>query len=166
MRKLRPVRTMRYILIDKIEYLEYHRRLRAFKNVSSSEDYFRDHFIGQPVMPGALIIETFAQAGTALLEISDDIRCKALLAMVERVKFRALVRPGDRLAIEVSVVDRDGSWVRTTCTARVGDKVVAEGALTFSVQESESFYPRDLRAYVEMGYRQLLEGATIEKGSS
>ena len=157
---------MRYILIDKIEYLEYHRRIRAFKNVSSSEDFFRDHFIGQPVMPGALIIETFAQAGTALLEISDDVRCKALLAMVDRVKFRALVRPGDRMTIEVTVTDRDGTWVRTTCSARVGDKTVADGALTFTVQDAESFYPRDLRAYVELGYRQMLEGATIERPSS
>ena len=154
---------MRYILIDKIEYLEYHRRLRAFKNVSSAEDYFRDHFIGQPVMPGALIIESFAQAGTALMEISDDVKSKALLAMVERVKFRALVRPGDRLSLEVSVIDRDETWVRTKCSASVADKVVAEGTLTFTLQDADAFYPRDLRAFVELGYRQLLEGATIER---
>jgi 3-hydroxyacyl-[acyl-carrier-protein] dehydratase len=65
---------MRYLMIDRVERIERGRRLTAVKNVSLSEDYFREHFIGSPVMPGALLIESLAQAATALLEISREHR--------------------------------------------------------------------------------------------
>ena len=94
---------MRYILLDRIEQIDHSRRLRAVKTVSRSEDFFTDHFPGQPVMPGALLIECMAQAGTALLELSNDLRIKAILVMVERAKFKAPVRPGDTLLVDMSV---------------------------------------------------------------
>ncbi len=89
---------MRYLLIDRIQQVEFEKQLLAIKNVALSEDVYSEHFFGFPVMPGALLIECLAQAGTALLEISSDFKKKALLVMVEHAKFRRFVHPGRRHA--------------------------------------------------------------------
>jgi 3-hydroxyacyl-[acyl-carrier-protein] dehydratase len=94
---------MRYLLIDRIQRLECNKEVVAIKNVSLSEDIYADHFFGSLVMPGALLIESLAQAGTALLEVSANYGKKALLVMVDRAKFRCLIRPGDQLSVTCAV---------------------------------------------------------------
>lgn len=152
---------MRYILIDKIERVDYARRLRAVKTVSRSEDYFTDHFPGAPVMPGALLIECMAQAGTALLELSEDLAVKALLVMVERAKFRALVRPGDNLVIDVTLDSRDDTFARVGGTVRSRERVVADAALTFSINDVNTFYPEAFRSMIRMAYADIMRDALI-----
>jgi len=152
---------MRYILIDKVERVDYARRLRALKTVSRSEDYFTDHFPGAPIMPGALLIESMAQAGTALLELSEDLAVKALLVMVERAKFRALVRPGDNLVIDVALDSRDGSWARVNGTVRANGRTVADADLTFSINDVNAFYPEVFRSMIRMAYADLTRDAVI-----
>jgi 3-hydroxyacyl-[acyl-carrier-protein] dehydratase len=146
---------MRYILIDRIERFDHSRRLRAVKTISRSEDFFADHFPGQPVMPGALLIESMAQAGTALLELSHDLRIKALLIMVERAKFKAPVRPGDALAVDVRVESNEESLARLRGTITVHGRVVADALLTFSINDVEPFYPDAIRPLVHMAYEDL-----------
>lgn len=152
---------MRYLMIDRVERVERRRRITAVKNLSLSEDFFADHFVGTPVMPGALLIESLAQATTALLEISDDHRHKALLIMVERAKFRALVRPPDQLRIEVEIVSWDGDVARVDGTISCRDRVVADARLVFNMADAEQFYPGAVRAVVDIGYRTLLRDAVI-----
>ena len=82
---------MRYFLIDRVIYLEYGKRITAVKCAALSEDVFADHFLGNPIMPGALQIESLAQAGTVLLEVSSNFKYKALLVMVHAAKFRELL---------------------------------------------------------------------------
>ncbi|HEX6790385.1 MAG TPA: 3-hydroxyacyl-ACP dehydratase FabZ family protein [Candidatus Krumholzibacteria bacterium] len=152
---------MRYILIDRIERIDHSRRLRAVKTVSRSEDFFADHFPGQPVMPGALLIECMAQAGTMLLEISRDLGVKALLVMVERAKFRAPVRPGDTLSIDVLVESSEEALARLRCTALVQGRVVADAVLTFSINDVEPFYPEAIRKLVHIGYADLMRDTIV-----
>jgi 3-hydroxyacyl-[acyl-carrier-protein] dehydratase len=152
---------MRYILLDRIERFDPARRLLAIKTVSRSEDYFTDHFPGQPVMPGALLIECMAQAGTALLELSQDLRIKALLAMVDRAKFKTPVRPGDSLHIDVTIQSRDETWNRVTALIRVGDRVVADALLTFSTHDIAPFYPEPVQSMLRHAYDDMLRGTVV-----
>ena len=46
-----------FLLIDTIEELEAGSRAVGQKCVSMNEPYFQGHFPGNPVMPGALIVE-------------------------------------------------------------------------------------------------------------
>jgi 3-hydroxyacyl-[acyl-carrier-protein] dehydratase len=152
---------MRYLLIDRIERLEINKQITAIKNVTMSEDVFSEHFIGSPVMPGALLIESLAQAGTALLEVSVDVKKKALLVMVVRAKFRALVRPGDQLLITVKLLSQDNDMAETDGTIHVGDRLVADARLVFAVQDVEKFYPEQIRNIIEAGYDVLLRDAQV-----
>jgi 3-hydroxyacyl-[acyl-carrier-protein] dehydratase len=152
---------MRYILLDRIERFHQSHRLIAIKTVSRSEDFFTDHFPGQPVMPGALLIECMAQSGTALLELSRDLRIKALLAMVDRAKFKTPVRPGDSLRVDVTIQSEDASWSRINGVIRVNDRVVADALLTFSIHEVGPFYPEPVRTMVRFAYDDMLRDAVI-----
>ena len=51
-----------FLLIDTIEELETGVRALGKKCVSVNEPYFQGHFPGNPVMPGALIMEEIGRA--------------------------------------------------------------------------------------------------------
>ena len=127
---------MRYILLDRITQLSPPELARGIKCVSLSDDIFADHFPGFPILPGALVLESMAQLAGVLLEATmrqrDRHDLHALLTMSDRVKFRRLVRPGDRLELEARVerVTEDGGQAQAW--ARSEDSVVAEAQLSFA----------------------------------
>jgi 3-hydroxyacyl-[acyl-carrier-protein] dehydratase len=133
---------VRYLLIDRIERLEPPTLATAVKCVSLADDVFVDHFPGHPVMPGALIVEALAQLGGVLVEATmrergrDDLH--ALLTMVDRAKFRRLVRPGDKMILEAQLITarEEGGQVRGTAT--VDGQLAAEAELTFAFAEVKS----------------------------
>src|SRR4030042_1755050 len=92
---------MRFFLIDKITDWNVGTDAKAIKNVALSEDFFDDHYPRHPIMPGVLIIEGIAQLSGLLLEASLKEKygqsAKAIMAVLERTKFREIVRPGDTL---------------------------------------------------------------------
>ncbi len=152
---------MRYLLIDRIERLEISRQITAIKNAALSEDIYTEHFLGFPVMPGALQIEALAQGGTALLEVSTDFKKKALLIMVDQAKFRDIVRPGDQLIITMHVVSSDADFAKLSGKIHVKDKLVMSAKLTFAMKQAETFYPRKLIHVVEAAYDVWLRDAEI-----
>jgi len=131
-------RHVRYLLLDRITSLEP-ARARAVKCVSLADDVFVDHFPGHPVMPGALLLESMAQLGGVLAEAAMRARGRhdlhALLVMVNRAKFRQMIRPGDRLELDATLtsVTEDGGQVRAT--ALLDGKTAAEAELGFAFAE-------------------------------
>jgi 3-hydroxymyristoyl/3-hydroxydecanoyl-(acyl carrier protein) dehydratase len=87
-------------------------------------------------MPGALILEGMAQLGGTLLEaaVQGEGRTthSALLTMIDRAKFRAPVRPGDRIVMQVRtvVLNEDGGQVAGSATVE-GNRV-CEAEITFA----------------------------------
>ena len=148
---------MRYLLIDRIEHLEVNKYIRAIKSVALSEDVFNDHFFGYPVMPGALLIESLAQAGTALLEYSAEFKKKALLVMVDQAKFRKMVRPGDQLAVSGILVSVRQQSAQMDGEIRVSEKLVMSARLSFALYEADRFYPPKMRQFMETVYDVWLE---------
>lgn len=118
---------MRFFMIDRITTWQVGAVAEAIKNVALSEDFFDDHFPRRPVMPGVLMIEGMAQLAGLLLEASLQDKfgreAKAILVVLERTKFREMVRPGDTLVYraEVMSVNPNGGKVsaQATCAGRV-----------------------------------------------
>ena len=152
---------MRYLLIDRIRRLEVHRHVTAVKCVTLSEDIYSDHFPGFPVMPGAMLIESLAQAGTALLEVSSNLSKKAVLVMVDQAKFRSFVQPGDQLVITMDILSADDSVVQMEGNIRVEGQLVMNGRLTFALKEPAQFYPPKIRFMMETVYDTWLNGAEV-----
>jgi 3-hydroxyacyl-[acyl-carrier-protein] dehydratase len=123
---------MRFFLIDRITRWEAGVCAEATKNVALSEDFFDDHFPRRPVMPGVLILEGMAQVSGLLLETSLQQKygksAKAVLTVLERTKFRLLVKPGDTLVYRVEMVSVNEAGGKVKALA------VREGALVASTE--------------------------------
>ena len=55
-----------FLLVDRVEELEEHKYIKAYKNITNSEPFFLGHFPNRSVMPGVLILEALAQASGVL----------------------------------------------------------------------------------------------------
>jgi 3-hydroxyacyl-[acyl-carrier-protein] dehydratase len=125
---------VRFLLIDRITAWNPGRSAEAVKNVALSEDLFDDHFPLRPIFPGVLLVEGMAQLAGLLLE--EGVRretgrtVKALMSIVERAKFRRVVRPGDALAyrVEVLSVHEAGGRVSARASLRGDDTQGADDA--------------------------------------
>jgi len=127
---------MRFFLIDRITHWEAGRTAEATKNVALSEDFFDDHFPRRPVMPGVLIIEGMAQLSGLLLEASLKEKygkdAKAVLTVLERTKFRRMVRPGDTLRYRTEVISLTQAGGKTSVQALLDGKPVVTTAMLFA----------------------------------
>ena len=152
---------MRYLMIDRIREIELNKRIVALKNVAMSEDIFADHFVGFPVMPGAMVIEAMAQAATALLEISREFKIKAILAIVERAKFRTMVHPGDQLSITVELKSQSEKSAMMEGTVQANDAIVMDARLIFTCKPVEEVYHPLAKQSVSIMYDFWLKGAKV-----
>ncbi len=129
--------TVRFYMIDRINEICPEQYIEAVKCVSMSEDVFNEHFPGFPVFPGSLILEGMAQMGGLFIEFCLRRRGlkekRAALTMVNRMKYREMVRPGDRLDYRgtVKVFYPDDGYAVLMVEAKCGEKLCAEGELMF-----------------------------------
>ncbi|MFD2117020.1 3-hydroxyacyl-ACP dehydratase FabZ [Paenibacillus yanchengensis] len=125
-----------FLLIDRILEVEPGVRAVGLKNVTMNEPYFVGHFPDYPVMPGVLIVEALAQVGSvAMLLIEANKGKLGFFAGIDGVRFRGQVKPGDTLILEVEITRLKGSIGKGKATAKVDDKVVAEGELMFALSD-------------------------------
>ena len=123
-----------FLMIDEVEEYVPGESCIAYKNVSEEEYYFKGHFPGNPVMPGVLIVESLAQAGAiAILSMEENKGKNALFGGIDKMKFKKMVVPGDRIKLEVKIIKRKGPVGIGEAVATVDEKIVAKGELTFAL---------------------------------
>lgn len=123
-----------FLMIDKVSDYEPGKFCIAYKNVCINEPYFAGHFPGEPIMPGALIVEALAQAGAvAILSKKENKGKNALFGGIDKMKFKKQVVPGDVLRLEVKIIKEKGPIGVGEAIAYIGDKIAARGELTFAV---------------------------------
>jgi len=128
-----------FLLVDRMLEIVAGERAIGLKNVTANEPYFQGHFPGEPVMPGALVVEAMAQVGAVALLSRDEFKGKlALFRGIDRCRFRGIVRPGDTLIIEVVLTGLKGAVGRGKGRVHVGDKLVASAELIFALADRDS----------------------------
>ncbi|MCD8299599.1 MAG: 3-hydroxyacyl-ACP dehydratase FabZ [Clostridiales bacterium] len=122
------------LLIDTIEELEPGVRAVGKKCVSYNEPYFAGHFPGEPVMPGALIVEALAQVGAVAILDCDEFKGKtAYFGAINNARFKRKVIPGDVLILETELIKRKGSIGIARAKATVDGKTAVVAELTFAI---------------------------------
>jgi 3-hydroxyacyl-[acyl-carrier-protein] dehydratase len=123
-----------FLLVDRIVELEEGKRAVGIKAVSIGEPFFTGHFPDFPVMPGVLIAEALAQVGAVAVMQAPGFRDRIpFLAGLDGFRFRRQVVPGDVLRLEVVMTQLGSRAGKGHGIAKVEDKVVAEGDITFVI---------------------------------
>ena len=127
-----------FLLIDQVEIMADGKHVIGTKCVSANEPFFQGHFPGHPVMPGVLIVEAMAQTAAAMVLSRPDFAGKLAYFMgIDEAKFRQPVFPGSVLKMHLEAL-RIGRIGKFRGQAFVGDKLAAEGQLTFAVVDKEA----------------------------
>ena len=126
-----------FLMIDRVVELSPGERAVAIKCVSINEPHFQGHFPEQPIMPGVLLCEAFAQtAAVVALSANEEIAGKAVYLLgLDKVRFRKPVRPGDQVRITAEKeTEARGIW-KFRCFAEVDGVKVADGGLMATVAD-------------------------------
>ncbi|MBU4293306.1 MAG: 3-hydroxyacyl-ACP dehydratase FabZ [Actinobacteria bacterium] len=123
-----------FLLIDEVLEVEPGKSIKAVKNVDENEYYFKGHFPQNPIMPGVLMLEAIAQAGAiAVLLLPENKGKLALFAGIDKARFKKIVRPGDKLEIEVEITDFRRNIGKARGTVRVGGDVACYSEAMFAI---------------------------------
>lgn len=98
-------------------------RLTASVTVEGDSRWFSGHFPNNPILPGIaqlkMVVDLIAASGAGNLRVTG----------LSRVKFRKIVRPGERLDIQVTDSDMKNHYLfRITCR----DEDVCSGKMLFT----------------------------------
>lgn len=88
-------------------------------------------------MPGVLIVEALAQLAGVLAFNSGMQGSSVYFMSIEKAKFRRPIVPGDRVSLEVKVLQKRGHVWRFSGHALVDEKVVSESEFTAMVMAKE-----------------------------
>lgn len=131
---IRAVLPQRYEMeqLTGIVYLDEESKvIVGFKDVRHDEFWVRGHMPDYPLMPGVLMCEAAAQLASYLMQrmglLAGDF---VAFGGMEAVKFRGVVRPGDRLIIAARATEvRPGRRGKFYCQGFVGKTMVFEATV-------------------------------------
>ncbi len=122
-----------FLLVDQVDVMEEDKRAVGTKMVTINEHFFQGHFPDHPIMPGVLIMEALAQTACVMLLSKGGFENKIAYFMgIEEAKFRSPVFPGNALKLHIEVL-RLGRAGKFRGEAKIGDKIAAEGLMTFAL---------------------------------
>ena len=126
---------MRWGLVDRIDALTLGEDATGVRTFPPDLPLFQDHSPEFPVVPGVLILESLAQLSGKL--IGYTVRLERgdwpwpILSMMEKVKFRRFIRPGQEVQLESRfIMLREDSAVMKV-RARIDGKVYAQAEQFF-----------------------------------
>lgn len=122
------------LLIDRVEELVPGEMAIATRNVTIHEEVFTGHFPHNPVLPGALIVESLAQTGAVALLTAPQFKGKtAYFGGIKTAEFRRVVRPGDVMKLEVHLTKMHRNIGVGKAEATVDGERACSAELTFFI---------------------------------
>lgn len=102
----------------------------GYLDTSDKSFWVRGHMPGFPLMPGVIMCESAAQL-TSFFANKYDLMPGCLLGLggVDEVRFRGVVRPGDRFVIQAKMLHCKRMLIAAEFVGLVGENIVCEGVV-------------------------------------
>jgi len=124
-----------FLLVDRITEFVPGKYSKGYKNLTMNEQFFQGHFPNNPIMPGVLQLEALAQTAAPILMTLDEYKGRlALFAGVNNVRFKNIVRPGDRFDMEIHLTKLKGPIAKCDAKGFVDGKLCVEAELTIAIK--------------------------------
>ncbi len=98
-----------FLLVDEV-IERSDRRIVGVKTFDGREWFFAGHYPDYPLVPGVLLCEAAMQCGAILLaghfSISADVGKVPVATRINNVRFKRMVRPGEKIVMEVELTER------------------------------------------------------------
>lgn len=123
-----------FIMIDRV--LDNQPLISAIseKDILASAFWVPGHFPNNPVFPGVLIVEAFAQTGAVCILTSPAyIGRIGYFSSIQEVKFKRLVVPGDTLRLHVTFLNSKVGFFFFEGQAYVGDQLACIAKFSVAV---------------------------------
>jgi len=164
---------MRFFLVDRIIALETNKRIEGLKCWTLSDEIFQDHFPGNPIVPGVLLIESMAQLMGFLIHRSyrqnfpeKDEDVFAVLSVVHRATFNKFVIPGDQTHLTATLDTIDTIRASGKITMDVDGEIRAKSELTFILAPQSQLPDEAVIAQQNNYYTILTRGMTAQADTS
>ena len=129
-----------FLMVDRVVEMELGKSIKAYKNVTTNEEFFQGHFPHKPIMPGVLIIEALAQAAGVLGFKSQEKKPEDgflyYFVGADNVRLKRPVVPGDQLTLEAELMMVRRGIYKFNCKASV-DGVLACSAVILCAERKE-----------------------------
>lgn len=129
-----------FLFIDKVLSLSSN-KIIAIKDLTGKEDFFNGHFVGFPIMPGALTVEGMGQAATLLARsnILNHQDKDVLAYRLKEVKFMAPILPPAQVRFELDLIAQDERGAILQGKAFVKENLVADAFLMLAIVNKAEF---------------------------
>lgn len=113
-------------LIDQIVSVDEN-RIVCKKTFSPNDFFVQGHFPDYPVVPGVILCECCLQAGAVLLSrrLTAGESFLPVATRMDGVKFKQMVRPGDRIEIDVTLNEQLANAFYLAGKVTLGGKLAA-----------------------------------------
>lgn len=134
-----------FLFVDEVTTLS-EEAIDAHYTIPADSNYIRSHFTNLPLMPGVLVGEGLAQAGTVMVRYNlEDHRQMDILAFqIEGARFSSPAQPGDRLEYSLRLLKLRRRVARLEGEARIGERQVCKARIVLGIIDRS-----DLRAQLE-----------------
>ena len=106
-------------------------KITASVTADINSSWFSGHFPNNPILPGIAQLKMVADL------ITRPERGNLSMMGLSRVKFRKLVKPGDRLDIQIERGDREGQYMFKITS---GNEDVCSGKMLFTHNETQQIH--------------------------
>lgn len=122
-----------FLFVDEVLEIQP-KRIVAKRIIREDEYFFTGHFPQEPIMPGVLIVEAIAKSAAVMLLRNYEGEIPLFMG-IDKARFRKIVKPGDTLVMEASVVHDRGEIVKIAGFAKVGGEIVCEAQILAGIKK-------------------------------
>jgi len=129
-----------FLMMDQVLYLDQ-QKIIVTKNVPLDDFWVTGHFTDFPIMPGVLVIEVLAQAGSLLARynLSHHQEKDLLARTIEKSRFLYPIFPGDHIKCEVAISEMNEKVAVFNGKVWVKDRLCTEAEFTLAIVDKENF---------------------------